>query len=78
MVTGSREPGALPMTRRMGLRTSTVLVFRVWLTHEEGEPPMPDHAQKPGVKEDLLLSRGVNPNRMRKGKSGEIPRRGPR
>lgn len=34
--------------------------------------------QSPEANGALLVRRAVNPNRMRKGKSGEVARRGPR
>jgi hypothetical protein len=37
------------------------------------EPPV---LPKPDVNVDMLIVPGVNPNRQRKGKSGELPRRG--
>jgi hypothetical protein len=50
--------------------TSLWLVLRAE-KRSSGTPELP----KPEVKLDLLIKPGTNPNRMRKGTSGEIPRR---
>jgi hypothetical protein len=39
---------------------------------------IPEPEVEPEMKGALLVGRGVNPTRMRKGKSGELARRGPR
>ena len=66
------------MSRRLGLRSGLLLIARCIEQNEEVEIPMPLHGGKPEVKDALLMAPGINPRKMRKGKSGEIPRRGPR
>ena len=62
------------MKRRIGLRTALLLIAR----HLDEEPLLPARGLKPEVNDELLVRRGTNPRKQRKGKSGEIPRRGPR
>mgnify|MGYP001609339036 CR=1 FL=1 len=73
-----RADGDIPVSRRLGLRSGLLLIARRIEQNEEIEIPMPLHGGKPDVKDSLLMATGTNPRKMRKGKSGEIPRRGPR
>ena len=66
------------MSRRLGLRSALLLIARRMEENEELEIQMPLHGGKPEVRDSLLMAPGIHPRKMRKGKSGEIPRRGPR
>ncbi len=80
------------MSRRLGLRSGLLLIARR-LVELDDEIPMPLHGGKPEVRDSLLMAPDPgNPRKMRKGnrgprspseddrggKSGELPRRGPR
>ena len=56
------------------MRTSLLLVAKhVDALEEEGSPFRPD---LPAANLNLLVRRGTNPRKQRKGKSGEVARRG--
>ncbi len=58
---------------REGL-TSLGLVLRAERWAEAKKRLVPE-LPKPEVRTDLLVMEGINPNRQRVGKSGELPRR---
>ena len=51
----------------MKTRTALGLILR-------NEPLGPVPAPKPPIKPELLVKKGINPHKQRKGKSGEIAR----
>jgi hypothetical protein len=60
--------------RSLGLRTSAALVLRTE-RHNDRRPFVEPPLFADAAAEKLLVQKGINPNRMRKGKSGELTRR---
>jgi len=61
------------LTGKQGtLLQAKVVLESLGVKAPEHTPPV---TTKPGVKTDLLVEPGINPNRQRKGKSGETARR---
>lgn len=64
------------MSRPLESRSALLLVVHHLYRSEQEEPLLPSHGQLPASNLFLSIRRGTSPRKQRKGKSGEIARKG--